>query len=153
MLGDDLESWMDESSYLRRTFRNVAVIAGLIERQLPGQRKNTRQVTFSSDLIYEVLRKHEPGHVLLRATRHDAARGLTDVERVALLLKRARNRIEHRALDRVSPLAVPVLLEIGREAVHGQARDDLLEEAEAELVQEATALVAPARPARRSTRR
>ncbi|MDB5366616.1 MAG: putative ATP-dependent helicase [Rhodospirillales bacterium] len=153
MLGDDLESWMDESSYLRRTFRNVAVIAGLIERQLPGQRKNTRQVTFSSDLIYEVLRKHEPGHVLLRATRHDAARGLTDVERVALLLKRARNRIEHRALDRVSPLAVPVLLEIGREAVHGEARDDLLEEAEAELVQEATALVAPARPARRSTRR
>ncbi|GIL39173.1 ligase-associated DNA damage response DEXH box helicase [Roseiterribacter gracilis] len=153
MLGDDLESWMDESSYLRRTFRNVAVIAGLIERQLPGQRKNTRQVTFSSDLIYEVLRKHEPDHVLLRATRHDAARGLTDIERVALLLKRARHKIEHRALDRVSPLAVPVLLEIGREAVHGEARDAMLEEAEADLVQEATALVAEPRAPKKSTRR
>ena len=39
MLGDDLEEWMDESSMLRRTFRNVAVIAGLIERRHPGHEK------------------------------------------------------------------------------------------------------------------
>ena len=73
MLGDDLESWMDESSMLRRSFRNVAVIAGLIERRHPGEEKSRRQVTFSSDLIYDALRKHEPNHILLRATRQDAA--------------------------------------------------------------------------------
>src|SRR3546814_10464186 len=72
MLGDDLEAWMDESSMLRRTFRNVAVIAGLIERRAPGQEKTGRQVVFSSDLIYDVLRRHEPHPVLLRATRRDA---------------------------------------------------------------------------------
>ena len=87
MLGDDLEAWMDESSLLRRTFRTVAVIAGLIERQHPGHEKTGRQVTFNSDLIYDVLRRHEPDHVLLRATRADAARGLTDVARVSALLK------------------------------------------------------------------
>ncbi len=110
MLGDDLEEWMSESSMLKRTFRNVAVIAGLIERRYPGQEKSGRQVTFSSDLIYDTLRKHEPDHILLRATRADAAGGLTDVKRLSDMLARVRGRITHRALDRVSPLAVPVLL-------------------------------------------
>src|SRR5579883_1429339 len=141
LLGDDLEAWMEDSSLLKRTFRTVAVIAGLIERNHPGQRKNTRQVTFGSDLIYDVLRKHEPDHILLRATRADAARGLTDVARVADLLKRVKRRITLQRLDRVSPLAVPVLLEIGRESVSGEARDHLLAEAEEQLIREATGLV------------
>src|SRR5690606_36980044 len=81
MLGDDLEAWMAESSLLKRTFRHVAVIAGLIERKLPGAEKTGRQVSFNADLIYDVLRRHEPDHILLRATRADAARGYTDVSR------------------------------------------------------------------------
>jgi len=137
MLGDDLESWMDESSMLKRTFRNVAVIAGLIDRQYPGQEKTGRQVTFNSDLIYDTLRRHEPQHILLRATRRDAARSLTDIERLAGMLKRAKNRILHRRLDRVSPLAVPVLLEIGKERVDGEAVDELLDEAAQALIAEA----------------
>jgi len=137
MLGEDLEAWMDESSLLRRTFRNVAVIAGLIERRHPGQEKTGRQMTFSADLIYDVLRRHEPDHVVLRATRADAARGLTDIGRLGAMLGRVRGRIVHKALSKVSPLAVPVLLEVGKEQVHGGALDDLLAEAEAELVAEA----------------
>ena len=137
MLGDDLEAWMDESSLLKRTFRNVAIIAGLIERNQPGKRKTGRQVTISSDLIYEVLRRHEPGHVLLRATRADAARGLSDVRRLADMLARVRGRIEHRELERVSPLAVPVLLEIGKESVFGLAMDEMLAEAAEDLIAEA----------------
>ncbi|MGP1396522.1 MAG: ligase-associated DNA damage response DEXH box helicase [Inquilinaceae bacterium] len=137
MLGDDLEAWMDESSMLRRTFRNVAVIAGLIERRHPGLEKSGRQVVFSSDLVYDVLRRHQPDHILLRATRQEARRGLIDVGRVAALLARARGSLTHRALDRVSPLAIPVILEIGREHVYGSALDDLLTEAEDELVAEA----------------
>ena len=144
MLGDDLEAWMAESSMLRRTFRNVAVIAGLIERHHPGAEKNRRQVTVNSDLIYNVLRRHQPDHVLLRATRADAAGGLTDVGRIAGLLGRVRGRIRHMALSRVSPLAVPVLLEIGRESVRGEAGDDLLLE-EAELVAEAMGEAGPPR--------
>ena len=131
MLGDDLEEWMAESSLLKRTFRNVAVIAGLIERRQPGQEKTRKQVTFNADLIYDVLRRHEPDHLLLRATRSDAARGLTDIGRLAELLARTRGNITWRRLDRVSPLAVPVLLEVGRENVYdGQTLDHLLREVE-----------------------
>ena len=137
MLGDDLEAWMAESSMLRRTFRNVAVIAGLVDRQMPGQERSRRQVTVSTDLIYDVLRRHQPDHVLLRATRADAAAGLTDVGRLAAMLGRVAGRVRHVALPRVSPLAVPVLLDIGRETVRtAGAEDALLAEAEA-MVEEA----------------
>ena len=143
MLGDDLESWMAESSMLRRTFRNVAVIAGLIQRNHPGAEKNRRQVTVNSDLIYEVLRKHQPDHILMRATWADAAGGLTDLGRIQGMLERIQGRVRHMALSRVSPLAVPVLLEIGRESVRsGITDDDLLAEAET-LVAEAEGRVVP----------
>jgi ATP-dependent Lhr-like helicase len=141
MLGDDLEAWMDESTMLRRSFRNVAVIAGLIERRFPGEEKSRRQVTFSSDLIYDALRKHEPDHILLRATRQDAAHQLADIKRLGELLRRAKGRIDYRRLDRISPLAVPVLLEIGKERIlDGTAEDELLDIAAQELIDEATRL-------------
>jgi ATP-dependent Lhr-like helicase len=140
MLGDDLEAWLETSSLMRRTFRHVAVIAGLIPRYQPGAEKNRRQVTINSDLIYDVLRRHQPDHILLRATRADAASGLIDLGRIAGLLARARGQVAHVALARVSPLAVPVLLEVGRENVaHGEGEELLLAEAEA-LVNEAMML-------------
>jgi ATP-dependent Lhr-like helicase len=143
MLGDDLESWLADSSMLKRTFRNVAVIAGLIQRNLPGAEKNRRQVTVNSDLIYDVLRRHQPDHILLRATRADAASGLIDVGRIAGMLARVKGHIVHMVLSRVSPLAVPVLLEIGRESVRTDTDEEaLLAEAEA-IIAEATGAAAP----------
>ncbi len=137
MLGDDLEAWLVESSIVKRSFRHVAVISGLIERRHPGLEKSGRQVTVNADLIYDVLARHQPDHVLLRATWADAARGLIDLARVADLLRRIKGRIVVKALDRVSPLAVPVILEIGKEWVPGTARDRLLKEAEDDLLAEA----------------
>ena len=138
MLGDDLEAWMAESSLLRRTFRNVAVIAGLVDRSQPGADRSRRQVTVNTDLIYDVLRRHQPDHILLRATRADAARGLTDVGRLAEMLARVEGHVRTVRLPRVSPLAVPVLLDIGREFVRTTEDEDaLLAETEA-LVAEAT---------------
>jgi ATP-dependent helicase Lhr and Lhr-like helicase len=137
MLGDDLEAWLAESALMKRTFRTCAIIAGLIEKRYPGKEKSQRQMTISTDLVYDVLRKHQPDHLLLRAAHADAATGLLDIRRLGEMLARVRGRIVHQALDRVSPLAVPVLLEIGREPVYGEASDALLAEVEAELVKEA----------------
>ncbi len=137
MLGDDLEEWLAESALMKRTFRNCAIVAGLIERRFPGEEKSRRQLTISTDLVYDVLRKHQPDHLLLRAARADAATGLLDVKRVGEMLSRIKGRIVHKALDHVSPLAVPVLLEIGRETVYGEAADSLLAEAADELIKEA----------------
>ena len=137
MLGDDLEAWLDESYMLKRTFRNCAVISGLIERRHPGKEKTGRQVTVSTDLIYDVLRSHEPDHILLEATRRDAASGLLDIGRLGDMLARIKGHITHRDIDHVSPLAVPIMLEIGRESVPGEAQDAVLAEAAEELIAEA----------------
>jgi len=137
MLGDDLEAWLAESALMKRTFRTCAVISGLIPRRFTGEEKTKRQVLFSTDLIYDVLRRHQADHVLLRAARADAATGLLDIRRLGDMLGRIKGRIVHKELDHVSPLAVPVMLEIGRESVYGEASDELLAEAADELVKEA----------------
>lgn len=141
MLGDDLDAWLDESILMKRTFRNVATIAGLIERRFPGQEKSGRQMTISSDLIYDVLREHEPDHILLRATWEDAATGLLDVRRLGDMLVRVQGHIQVQRLDRISPLAVPVMLEIGKEPVIGEAMADIVAEAADELMAEASVLL------------
>lgn len=137
MLGDDLEAWLDESALMKRTFRNCATIAGLIERRHPGKEKSGRQMTMSADLIYDVLYQHEPDHVLIQATRRDAARGLLDVERLGQCLKRVRQNIVHKPLDQISPLAVPVMLDIGKEPIFGEGRESAMAEAADELLREA----------------
>ena len=137
MLGDDLDAWLAESNLYKRTFKNCAVIAGLIERRSPLKEKTGRQVTFSTDLIYDVLREHEPDHILLRATYQDAATGLLDVARLGDMLARVKGRIVSRHLDRVTPLAVPALLEISKEMVAGEAAEEALRETEESLIADA----------------
>ena len=122
---------MAESHLLRRAFREVAVISGLVERQHPGKRKSGKQVTFSTDLIYDVLKKYEPDHVLLEAAWADARARMTDVGRLGDLLERSAKELVHVTLDRVSPMAVPVMTMIGREAIpQGAVDEELLIEAE-----------------------
>ncbi|MDO9487967.1 MAG: DNA ligase-associated DEXH box helicase, partial [Sphingomonadaceae bacterium] len=132
VLEDELAEWMAASPFLKKSFREVAIIAGLIERQHPGKKKTGSQVSFSSDLIYDVLKKYEPDHLLMQAAWADARTKLSDIARLNSLLERSQHSMVHRALDRVSPLAVPILLDLGRQRVEGEATDDaLLAEADA----------------------
>jgi ATP-dependent Lhr-like helicase len=137
MLGDDLDAWLEESVMMKRAFKSCGLISGLIERRFPGQEKSGRQVSFSSDLIYDVLRRHQPDHLLLRCARADTAAGLLDIGRLGELLARVKGRIVHRDLNKVTPFAVPILLTIGAESVPGGAQEAVLEAAEAELAAEA----------------
>ena len=141
MLGDDLEAWLAQSSLMKRTFRDCAIISGLIERRSIRAEKTGRQMTVSSDLIYDVLRRHQPDHVLLKAAFDDAAAGLIDVRRLGEMLARIKSHIVHKPLASVSPLAVPVMLEIGREPIFGAGDEALLAEAADDLVDEAMALL------------
>ncbi len=137
MLGDDLEAWLGESTLMKRTFRNCAIISGMIERRAPGaEAKTGRQVTFSADLIYDVLKQYEPDHVLMQAAFADAGEGYLDLRRLGALLKRVKGAIVHRDLAHVSPFAAPVMLEMGRVPIQGAAEEAILEDAAA-LIAEA----------------
>ncbi|MGH7025268.1 MAG: ligase-associated DNA damage response DEXH box helicase [Caulobacteraceae bacterium] len=139
MLGDDLEAWLAESAMMKGAFKNCALIAGLIERRFPGERKSARQITFSTDLVYDVLRRHQCDHLLLRCAREDTAAGLVDVARLGDLLSRIRGRIVHRKLPHLSPFSVSVMMEIGKQPSPGDAREAILAATAEELIAEALA--------------
>ncbi len=126
ILENEFVEWVEQSHLLKRAFREVAVIGGLVERQHPGKRKSGKQVTFSTDLIYDVLRKYEPEHLLMRAAWDDARGRMTELGRLARLVDRAAETMVHVATSRVTPLAVPLMVVIGREAAPGGSADEAL---------------------------
>ncbi len=135
-LREGLESWLTSNAVMKRTFRGVATIAGLIERNLPQARKSGRQATFSSDILYDTLAKYDPDHLIMRVTRDEAMRGLIDFGRVEEMLERTRGRIDHVRAERVTPLAAAMMFERGRVPVAGAGRERLAEEEAAQLLAE-----------------
>ena len=132
ILESEFTEWVERSFLLKNAFREVAVIGGLVERQHPGKRKTGRQVSFSTDLIYDVLRRYEPDHLLMRAAWDDARTRLTELGRLVRLVDRAAATMVHVEASRITPMAVPLMVIIGREAAPaGTAEDALLFEAEA----------------------
>ena len=136
-LRHDLETWLAGNAVMKRTFRNTAIIAGLIERTHQGRRKSGRQATFSSDILYETLRKYDPNHLMLSITRSEAMRGLIDFQRLDTMLAQIGPHIDHIRLDRPSPLAVPLFLEPGKVPVDGKGREKLADSAAAQLMRDA----------------
>ncbi|MBB4020590.1 ATP-dependent Lhr-like helicase [Confluentimicrobium naphthalenivorans] len=128
---DGFETWLAGNAVMKRTFRSAAVIAGLIERNVPGQRKSGRQATFSSDILYDTLVKYDPHHLMLRITREEALKGLVDFGRIEAMLERIEGRIDHMPLPRVSPLAAPLFQEVGRVPIKGAGAERLLAQAAA----------------------
>ncbi|MDT0596216.1 ligase-associated DNA damage response DEXH box helicase [Glaciecola petra] len=139
ILGDELEDWMLEASMLKRSFRQVAVVSGLIEQQYHSSKKTMRQVTFSTDLIYDTLREYEPDHVLLKVTRENAQRELLDLERTATLLFRFHQNFEFISLAKPSPMSIPIVLDVRSELITGAGTQSLLEQAN--LYQEAVLML------------
>ncbi|MHA6263640.1 ligase-associated DNA damage response DEXH box helicase [Arenibacterium sp. CAU 1754] len=136
-LQDGLDGWLAGNAVMKRTFRACATIAGLIERNMAGQRKSGRQATFSSDILYDTLHKYDPDHLLMQITRHEAQSGLVDFGRISEMINRVGGRIDHIRLSRVTPLAAPLLLEVGRVPVAGAAEERLLAEEAEKLLETA----------------
>ncbi len=136
-LREGLEGWLGANAVMKRTFRAAATVAGLIEKNLPGARKSGRQATFSSDILYDTLRKYDPGHLMLRITRDEAGRGLVDFGRIEEMLARSRGRVDHVRAPHVTPLAAPLFLEMGRVPIRGRAEARLVAEAAEALLREA----------------
>tara|TARA_R110000787_G_scaffold1400_1_gene5522 strand:+ start:4584 stop:7007 length:2424 start_codon:yes stop_codon:yes gene_type:complete len=142
-----LDAWLSGNAVMKRIFRAVATIAGLIEKNTPQSRKSGRQATFSSDILYDTLLKYDPEHLLLQITREEAFRGLVDFGRIKEMLLRVDDRIDHIKLDRVSPLSAPMLLEVGRVPIKGEAERRLMTKEAERLMGEAGLLTLNVSPA------
>ncbi len=140
-LRDGLDLWLAGNAVMKRTFRNTAIVAGLIERSNQGRRKSGRQATFSSDILYDTLRRFDPGHLLLDITHEEAMRGLIDFGRLEDLFARIARHpdggIDLIRPGRITPLAAPLFLEPGKVPVHGKGRERLAEAAALQLLRDA----------------
>ena len=134
---DDLYEWLEETPLLKKNFRDAAIISGLIERIIPGQKKTGKQIMFNSDLIFDVLKKHEPNHLLLQVARQDSYRGLIDLDRLSEFLKRIKKNIILKKLNQISPLAIPLILEINRQTIDkSEVNEYFLQELEEQMTKE-----------------
>ena len=136
-LRNGVETWLAGNAVMKRSFRNVAIIAGLIERSNQGRRKTGRQATFSSDILYDTLRRYDPDHLLLKITHEEAMRGLVDFARIEELLTRVAGRIDLIRLPHVTPLAAPLFFEPSKVPIHGKGRERLAEDAARQLLRDA----------------
>ena len=136
-LRQGLETWLGGNAVMKRTFRNVASVACLIEKNFPGKRKTGRQATFSTDILYDTLRKYDPDHLMMDITRIEAERGLVDFSRIEEMLERTAGRVDLVHAPHVTPLAAPLLLEVGKVPIKGAASEKLLAEDAARLMDEA----------------
>ncbi|MDO5657907.1 MAG: ligase-associated DNA damage response DEXH box helicase [Paracoccus sp. (in: a-proteobacteria)] len=135
-LREGLAEWLADNAIMKRSFRGIATVAGLLQRNLPGQRKTGKQATFSSDIIYDTLRRYDPDHLLLRITAEEARRGLVDFDRIEEMLT-TRGAVVLTHAERVTPLAAPLLLEAGRVPIAGEGRLRLSMDEAARLMREA----------------
>ena len=132
-----LDEWLSSNALIKRTFKAVATVAGLIDRNLPSLRKSGRQTTFSSDILYDTLVKYDPDHLLLKITKDEAMKGLIDFNRIKEMFERVDNNITHKDLPHVSPLAAPMLLGLGTVPIEGKAREQILQNEAGSLMKEA----------------
>lgn len=129
ILDKELDDWIVNSPMIKRSFRKIATIAGLTEQRLPGQQRTMKQVTFSTDLIYDVLLKYEPDHILLRIAREEAEQDLLDIDRLRGFLTEVANKTVLRTLPHASPLSIPAMMQVGKERVRGDAEQRLIAQA------------------------
>ncbi len=136
-LRNSFETWLAGNAVMKKTFRTSATISGLVERRSIHGRASGRQTAFSSDILYDTLRKYDPDHLLMQITREEAQRGLVDFGRIEEMITRTKARTEFVRVARVTPFAAPLLLEVGKVSIDGTAHERLLAAEAPELMRQA----------------
>lgn len=137
---DDVLASLNAGELAQRRFREIARVSGLVFQGYPGQPKSTRQLQASSQLFYEVFRRHDAGNLLLTQAEREVLEQELDLGRLRSALARMRAmRITYRHLQQPTPFAFPLLVERLREQVSTEALADRIARMVAELERRASA--------------
>ncbi|WP_313067214.1 helicase-related protein [Achromobacter animicus] len=117
-MADDLREGVNLGEMARRQFREIARVAGLLTPSLPGQAaRSLRQVQASSGLLYDVLRRYDPDHLLLA----QAEREVFELQLEAPRLLAALQDCQRRELALCEPRALtPLSFPLWTESLRGQ---------------------------------
>ncbi len=115
---EDLQEALSTSQLVKYHFHAAAQTGLMVYRNHFGERKPARKVQWSAEVIFNVLVKHEPDHVLLREARRDAVHTFLDLDGAEAYLRGALRRERRlRRVDRVAPLAFGMYASKIREAL------------------------------------
>ena len=118
----DLEAALHTVEMDRRVFRDVARVAGLIHQGFPGARKPVRQLQVSSELLFEVFQRYDPGNLLIEQTHREVLSRELDVERLQRVLEQmAQQEWIMPSLEKLSPMAFPLWAESQRRHVSNES--------------------------------
>jgi ATP-dependent Lhr-like helicase len=107
-----------QSDMLQYHFRNAAQTGLMVYRNYFGEQKSVRKLTWSAEVIFNVLQRHEPDHVLLREARRDTLASFLDVETALAFLRAQQQKpIRLRHVDKVPPLAFAMYMTKIKEAL------------------------------------
>ena len=117
-LGPSILESLNATEMAKRQFREIARVAGLVLSGYPGQPRSTRQIQASSGLFYDVFRRYDPGHPLLRQADHEVLTQQLEELRLERALRRLRQaRLILTQPPRPTPFAFPILVDRLRETV------------------------------------
>ncbi len=131
----DIESSLNLGELAKRQFRDVARVAGLLPPSLPGRAaRSLRQLQASSGLLYDVLQRHDPGHLLLAQAARDVLEAQLDFTRLRSTLQQlATRRLLHERPPHVTPLGFPLWADTMRGALSTEDWRTRVERAAAKL--------------------
>lgn len=112
-MADDLRDGVNLGEMARRQFREIARVAGLLTPSLPGQAaRSLRQVQASSGLLYDVLRRYDPDHLLLAQAEREVFELQLEAPRLLAALHDCQRReLLLREPGALTPLSFPLWTE------------------------------------------
>lgn len=126
-LMDDLSAGFNASELVRRKFRDVATIAGLVFQGFPGATVKERHLLTSTNLLLQVFQDHDPDNLLLRQAQDEMLADQLEFGRLLTWLQSMPEReVVHRVLDKPSPLAFPLFVDRLRERLSSETLEDRL---------------------------
>lgn len=118
----DLRDSLNLAELARRQFRDIARVSGMLVPALPGRTpRSLRQLQASSGLLYDVLRQHDPDHILLGLAEREVLHGQLDLDSLAATL----HRLQGRTLCLQSPRTLgPLSFPLWAERLRGQLSNE-----------------------------
>ena len=126
-LMDDLSAGFNASELVRRKFRDVATVAGLVFQGFPGAVVKERHLLTSTNLLLQVFQDHDPDNLLLRQAQDEMLADQLEFGRLLLWLQSMPDReVVHCTLDKPSPLAFPLFVDRLRERLSSETLESRL---------------------------
>lgn len=115
---ESLRAALAESALVKWQFRGVAQTGLMVPRRVHGAERGARALQWSSEIIFEVLRQHEPDHPLLAEAYAEATQRFLDLPRALAFLDEVDALPwEVRTLERVSPFSFGMFVSRIRETM------------------------------------